>query len=101
MKIGKNVFLSFPIFREHDLVEIGDNAAVNVGAVLRTHTLENWILKMGPVTIGRGACVGMLCELMTGSVTGDGVEIASNSLVMKDVHVTNRGQVLSGSPLRT
>ena len=45
VKIGKNVFIETALFGEFDLVEIGDNAALNVDVIVQNHLFEDRIFK--------------------------------------------------------
>ena len=86
-RIGKWVFLETTYFSEFDLVEIGDHAALNLGATIQTHLFEDRVMKADHLRIGdglhrrqpggravrharckRGACLGQLSLLMKGEM---------------------------------
>ena len=49
-----------PYFSEFDLVEIGDHAALNLGATIQTHLFEDRVMKADYLRIGAGCTVGNL-----------------------------------------
>jgi non-ribosomal peptide synthetase-like protein len=62
-KIGKGVYLGAAL-DEPDLIVIADGASIADMAVLRTHTLQDGMLRLGRIHIGRNAfigCRGMMC----------------------------------------
>ena len=51
-KIGRRVFLNSSEVTEFDLVEIGDDAALNNECTIQTHLFEDRVMKMSTVKIG-------------------------------------------------
>ena len=51
-KVGRWVFLETTLFSEFDLVEIGDRAALNLGATIQTHLFEDRVMKSDQLKIG-------------------------------------------------
>jgi non-ribosomal peptide synthetase-like protein len=88
--VGKWVYLETTLFSEFDLVEIGDRAALNLGATIQTHLFEDRVMKADYLRIGedcsvgnmavvlygtrmkRGSCLGPLSVLMKGEVLPEG-----------------------------
>ena len=66
-KIGKWVFLETTYFSEFDLVEIGDHAALNLGATIQTHLFEDRVMKADYLRIGAGCTVGNLAVVLYGT----------------------------------
>ena len=85
MQIGEDSYLACAdAFREHDLVRIGKGSVINTFGELRTHTFENWKLRMDVITVGDYCTVGQGSTLMTKTQTLDFTEVGPNTLVMKN-----------------
>ena len=82
-KIGKWVFLETPYFSEFDLVEIGDHAALNLGATIQTHLFEDRVMKADYLRIGAGCTVGNLSVVLYGTHMQRGACLGPLSLLMK------------------
>jgi non-ribosomal peptide synthetase-like protein len=82
-KVGKHVFLETGLFSEFDLVEIGDYAALNYGAVAQNHLFEDRIMKSSYLKIGDGCSVGNMSIVLYDSEMQTGSSIDSLSLLMK------------------
>lgn len=96
-KIGKNVFLHTMLFSEFDLVEIGDDAALNLGATVQTHLFEDRIMKSSRLRIGAGCVVGNLSVVLYDAELRDGARLAPLSLLMKGESISGPG-VWTGIP---
>lgn len=64
-RIGKNVYLASPLL-EPELVTIGDDVSISEEVALRTHAIEEGVLKLRRVYIGAGAYVGAQCVVSGG-----------------------------------
>jgi len=82
-KIGRHTFLDSMLFSEFDLVEIGDYAALNMGAVIQTHLFEDRIMKSSYLRIGDECSVGNLAVVLYDTRMQRGSRLAPLSLLMK------------------
>jgi non-ribosomal peptide synthetase-like protein len=85
MKIGEGSYLACSdAFREHDLVRIGKGSVINTFGELRTHTFEDWKLRLNVISIGDYCAVGHSSTLMANSMMLDCSEAGHNTFVMKN-----------------
>ncbi len=96
-KIGKRVFTDTTDITEHDLVTVGDDAALNENAGLQTHLFEDRVMKVSGVTIGRRATVGSLAITLYDSVIEDDAQLGDLSVLMKG-ETLPAGTAWEGSP---
>ncbi|HEU0290489.1 MAG TPA: Pls/PosA family non-ribosomal peptide synthetase [Burkholderiales bacterium] len=82
-KIGKWVFLETTYFSEFDLVEIGDHAALNLGATIQTHLFEDRVMKADYLRIGTGCTVSNLAVVLYSTHMQRGSCLGPLSLLMK------------------
>ena len=71
-RIGHNVQLGTHHFYIYDLLIIGENSSVGAEALVPGYIVENGLLTLGPVSIGRNCYVGTKCVLHTGVTLHDG-----------------------------
>jgi len=82
-KVGRRVFLASILFSEFDLIEIGDHAAINLGAVLQTHLFEDRIMKSSFVRVEDECAIGNHAVVLYDTLLQQGSKVAPLSLVMK------------------
>ena len=82
-RIGRRTYLHTTGFLEWDLVEIGDEVAVNEDCVLQTHLFEDRILKVSRLHIGHGCTLGTASVVLYDSTMEDGAQLDALSLLMK------------------
>jgi non-ribosomal peptide synthetase-like protein len=82
-RIGKNTYIETTLFSEFDLVEIGDYAALNFGAVIQNHLFEDRVMKSSYLKIGEGCSVGNMAVILYDSEMKEGSSIGPLSLLMK------------------
>ena len=82
-RIGKRVFLGTTLFSEWDLVEVGDDVALNHGVVIQNHLFEDRVFKSSHLKIGAGASVGNMTVILYDSVIEPGSVVGTLSLLMK------------------
>jgi non-ribosomal peptide synthetase-like protein len=82
-KIGRWVFLETTLFSEFDLVEIGDYAALNLGATIQTHLFEDRVMKADRLKIGEGCSVGNMAVVLYDTVMKRGSWLGPLSVLMK------------------
>jgi non-ribosomal peptide synthetase-like protein len=82
-RIGKWVFLETTLFSEFDLVEIGDNASLNLGATIQTHLFEDRVMKADYLKIGEGCSIGNMAVVLYGTEMKRGSSLGALSVLMK------------------
>lgn len=83
VKIGKRCFINSSCITEFNLVEIGDDVALNDEAGLQTHLFEDRIMKMGRVKIGDRCTIGSSATILYDVELEDDVKISDLTLIMK------------------
>jgi non-ribosomal peptide synthetase-like protein len=77
MRIGERCYIDSTWYTEFDLIDIGDDVALNENSNLQTHLFEDRIIKMGPVSIASQTSVGSMstvlynCSMEKGSILDD------------------------------
>ena len=82
-KVGRWVVLESTLFSEFDLVEIGDEAALNVGATIQTHLFEDRVMKSDFLKIGPRCSVGNMAVVLYSTEMQRGSSLDSLSVLMK------------------
>jgi non-ribosomal peptide synthetase-like protein len=82
-KIGKRVYLDTTELTEFDLVQIGDDVAINHDCTLQTHLFEDRVMKMSTVDIGAGCHLGSMSLVLYDTRLEPGSSVDDLSLVMK------------------
>ncbi len=99
MKIGRRCYIDSTWYTEFDLIELGDDVALNEGANIQTHLFEDRIIKVGPVHIGNRCVVGAASTVLYNTRMEDGAIIEDLSLLMKG-ETLPAGTRWSGIPAR-
>ncbi|MEV5511292.1 Pls/PosA family non-ribosomal peptide synthetase [Streptomyces orinoci] len=79
------------------LVSFGDECSVGYGAQVQPFAVEGGRLRLAPVTLGPGSCLGTNSVLLPGAGLGRGAVVGAQSLVPADVSVPD-GAYWAGSP---
>ena len=82
-----------------DLVQIGENTIVGIDATILSHTIENDILYLKTVKIGKNCTIGMKSLIMPGVTIEDSVMVGAYSLVPKNKKLP-MGSVWAGIPVK-
>jgi non-ribosomal peptide synthetase-like protein len=98
-KIGRRVFTDTTDITEHDLVTIGDDAALNENAGLQTHLFEDRVMKVSSVEVGARATVGSLAIVLYDSLMEPDSQLGDLSVLMKG-ETLPAGTAWEGSPAR-
>jgi non-ribosomal peptide synthetase-like protein len=98
-RIGKRVFTDTTDITEYDLVEVGDDAALNEGAGLQTHLFEDRVMKVSGLQIGARATVGSMAIVLYDAVIEDDAQLGDLSVLMKG-ETLPAGTSWEGSPAR-
>jgi non-ribosomal peptide synthetase-like protein len=68
---------------EFDLIEVGDDVALNQDCTLQTHLFEDRIMKMSHIRIGDNCTVGARAIVLYDSAMESGSRLGDLSLLMK------------------
>jgi non-ribosomal peptide synthetase-like protein len=98
-KIGPNVHLESDSFASFDLVSIGEDSSINADSNLLGYTVEDGLLKLGRITIGKRCFVGARAALREDTVMEDDSALEDLSLLPRGA-VIPRGETWQGSPAR-
>jgi len=88
MKIGKNVYIAPAVYIDilrPQLISIGDNVMIGMGANIAAHERTLRILSMGRVRIGNNVTIGGMTIIRNGVTIGDDVEIDMKCNITKSV----------------
>ena len=88
MKIGRNVYISPGVYLDivhPELLELGDNVIIGMGASIATHERSMHTMTLGRVTIGNNVVVGGLSLIRAGVRIGDGAEIDAMMNITRSV----------------
>jgi non-ribosomal peptide synthetase-like protein len=99
VKTGKRIYMDTCDITEPDLVNIGDDAALNQDCGPQTHLFEDRVMKTGTVYIGARSTVRARSIILYDTVVSDGVHLAALSLVMKG-EVLEPNTRWAGSPVK-
>jgi len=96
-KIGRDVFLGEHGLTSFDIFSIGDNSSIGPDSTVDGVTVEDGLLKIAPVTIGRGCFIGNRCSVGSGAVVEDGAGLGALSMLPDGARIPP-GESWSGSP---
>ena len=82
-KVGRWVFLETTLFSEFDLVQIGDEATLNIGSTVQTHLFEDRVMKSDFLTIGDRCSVGNMAVVLYNTEMQRGSSLDALSVLMK------------------
>ncbi|MEX2034638.1 MAG: Pls/PosA family non-ribosomal peptide synthetase, partial [Xanthobacteraceae bacterium] len=82
-KVGRWAFLETTLFSEFDLVEIGDRAALNLGATIQTHLFEDRVMKSDRLKIGPECSIANMAVVLYGTEMQRGSSLGALSVLMK------------------
>jgi non-ribosomal peptide synthetase-like protein len=98
-RIGKRVFCDTTDITEHDMVSVGDDAALNDSAGIQTHLFEDRVMKVGAIDIGARATVGSMAITLYDSHVEADAQLGDLSVLMKG-ETLPAGTSWEGSPAR-
>lgn len=82
-KIGKRVYNDTTDITEFDVIQIGDDVALNDYCGLQTHLFEERVMKVSKVTIGDRCTVGSQAIVLYDAVMESGSQLGDLSMLMK------------------
>jgi non-ribosomal peptide synthetase-like protein len=82
-RIGKRVYTDTTDITEHDVVTVGDDAALNEGCGLQTHLFEDRVMKVSHVRIGPRCVVGADSIVLYDSEMEADAQLGDLSMLMK------------------
>ncbi len=98
-KIGKRAHIDTTCFTEYDLVDIGDDVALNNNATVQTHLFEDRVMKMSEIHIADGCSVGVQSLVLYDTTMERGSSLGDLSLLMKNEQLP-AGTAWAGIPAR-
>jgi non-ribosomal peptide synthetase-like protein len=99
VKTGKRVWMNSTDITEYDMVEIGDDTALNEDCGPQTHLFEDRVMKVGRIKIGKRCSIGARTIILYDSEIGDNVNVEALSLVMKGENLQSNSSWV-GSPVK-
>lgn len=96
-KIGRNVHFRSYNIGAFDLVSVGDDTSLGDATALMAYTMEEGVLRLGPVTIGKRCHVGAGSVLRPGTVMEDDCRLMHMSLLPEGSRIPS-GETWFGSP---
>jgi non-ribosomal peptide synthetase-like protein len=91
-RIGSRAFIGTTRFSGFDLVEVGDRAAINHDAVVRSRLLEDRMMKSSHVKIGDDCSVGNSSVLLPDTEMGRSSTLGPLSLLMTGATIPEAGR---------
>jgi non-ribosomal peptide synthetase-like protein len=82
-KVGHRCYIDTTWFTEFDLIEIGDEVALNENANLQTHLFTDRVMTAGPVRLARRSSVGWMSTVLLDAGLGERTSLGDLSLVIK------------------
>ena len=82
-KIGKRVFIDSTFLSEFDLVNIGDDVAINFHTTMQSHLFEDRVMKMSYINVGDNCSVGCGSIVLYDTELKEGAKMGNLSLLMK------------------
>jgi non-ribosomal peptide synthetase-like protein len=90
VKIGRRLFDDGCAIIERTLVAVGDNATLNAGSTLHSHSMEDGTFKSDYVIIGPRCTIGAGAFVHYGAVMEEDSSLAADSFLMKGEQVAAR-----------
>ena len=97
-RIGRDVVINSCNIFDFDLLDIGDGTLLGGDCVVIGHVGEEGMLRLRPVSIGKGCTIGQSSVVFPGSVMEDGTVLGALSLLPKDRRLP-AGTRWGGNPL--
>jgi non-ribosomal peptide synthetase-like protein len=82
-RVGRGVWVETLAITEYDVTELGENSAVNRGAILETHLFHDRLLRIGPTNVGAGATLGPGAAVLPDTKIGAGACIGAHAVVLR------------------
>lgn len=98
-KIGQRCYIDTTWFTEFDLIEVGDETALNENANLQTHLFQDRVMTTGRVRIGSKCVLGASSVVLLDAELADGASVGDLSLIMKGESLP-AGSRWHGAPAR-
>ncbi|MBX9884098.1 MAG: amino acid adenylation domain-containing protein [Novosphingobium sp.] len=96
-RVGKRCYLDSTDVTEADLVDIGDDVAINDFAGIQTHLFEDRVMKVSGVKVGNRVTIGSYAIVLYDAEIGDDAQLGDLSVVMKGENLP-AGTSWDGSP---
>lgn len=97
MKVGQGTYINSSHISDPSLVVMEDKVTVGGSAVIVAHYGVGGYLVLAPVTIRKGATIGLRAIIMGGTEIGEGAKILPNSVVLPKMRIP-AGETWGGVP---
>jgi non-ribosomal peptide synthetase-like protein len=81
--VGRGVWCETTAITEYDVLELGDDCAINRGSCLMTHVFHDRLLRIGPTSLGAGATMGPTSAVLPDTKLGASTCIGGHSVVLR------------------
>ncbi|HEV8638423.1 MAG TPA: amino acid adenylation domain-containing protein, partial [Chloroflexota bacterium] len=98
-RVGTNCHIDTIFIHAFDLLTIGDSTSINLDAQLAGYTVEDGMLVIGPIEVGRDCFVGAHAGICPGAKLADGAQLGEHSLLLPEETIPP-GEYWAGSPAR-
>ena len=98
-RIGRDVFIGSFDLATFDTLSVGDGSSIGTDTVLDGASVEGGMLKIAPISIGRGCWIGNRTSLGSNAVLEDGAGLDDLSMVADGLRVPP-GELWRGSPAK-
>lgn len=98
-RVGATCHIDTPFIQAFDLLTIGDHTSLNLDANLLGYTVEDGMLVIGPIEIGRDCFVGAHSVVCPGARLADGAQLGEHSMLPPGATIPS-GHYWAGSPAR-
>jgi non-ribosomal peptide synthetase-like protein len=82
-RVGDRVYIETLTITEFDLVDLGDDCAVNRRACVETHLFHDRLMRIGPTTIEARSTLGPASAVLPDSTVGDHCWLGARSVVVR------------------
>jgi len=98
-RIGANVYIETDDLCCFDVISIGDDTSIGGDTTMLGYTVQDGMLHVGAISVGRRCFVGARCVMSPGATMEDDARLEQLSLLPADGRIP-RGQTWIGSPAR-
>ncbi len=96
-RVGRRAFINTTDWTETDLINLGEDVAINQSAPLQAHLFEDRVMKVGPIKVGARCSVGNYSVILCESELKPDAHVGHLSLVMKGETIPSNS-LWKGSP---
>jgi acetyltransferase-like isoleucine patch superfamily enzyme len=98
-RLGRRVYVNSLALSDYNLLQFGDDVVVGADAHVAGHTVEQGIVKTGPVMLHDGVTIGVGCVIEIDVEIGEGSQVGALSFVAKHARLEAR-TIYAGIPVK-